>query len=121
MSENRSKTFNAHASIAQADLANVLVHTELLWNGMHGKKIFMTGGTGFFGKWLLASFAFVNEALSLGAEMKVLSRNPELFIRDHPHIAGGKGISFCQGDVIVTFLCAILIMLSMRRQRFVQI
>ncbi|MEI6647977.1 MAG: NAD(P)-dependent oxidoreductase [bacterium] len=63
------------------------------------KHIFLTGGTGFFGKsilqWLIDSEEIVNETFSL----TVLSRNPFLFLASYPQFSLLKNLSFIQGDV----------------------
>ena len=47
------------------DLDHILAHTEGLWKEGRGKRIFITGGTGFIGCWLLESFAWANDKLDL--------------------------------------------------------
>lgn len=59
----------------------------------------MTGGTGFVGSWLLASFAHANRRLALDAKMVVLSRDPAAFVRARPAIAGDPAITFEAADV----------------------
>ena len=81
------------------DLDHVLARTEGLWDELRGQRIFITGGTGFFGCWLLESFAWANTKLNLKAQVVVLSRNPEAFAQKAPHLAGDKAISFHTGDV----------------------
>lgn len=66
---------------------------------MREKKVFVTGGTGFFGKWLLESFAWANDQLKLNAQMHVLSRNPDCFKKRYPHFANASCIKLHQGDV----------------------
>jgi dTDP-glucose 4,6-dehydratase len=66
---------------------------------LRGQRLFVTGGTGFFGCWLLESFAWANERLGLGAEMLVLTRDHESFRRKAPHLAGRPDIQFHPGDV----------------------
>ena len=46
---------------------------------LRNKQIFFTGGTGFFGRWLLESFIHFNDNLNLKAKLFILSRNPEKF------------------------------------------
>jgi len=82
-----------------ADLDHVLAHTTSLWEELRGRRIFITGGTGFFGCWLLESFAWANDRLNLGANALVLTRNLEEFRRKAPQLAGHPAIKFHNGDV----------------------
>jgi nucleoside-diphosphate-sugar epimerase len=82
-----------------ADLDHVLAHTRDLWEELRGRRIFVTGGTGFFGCWLLESFAWANDKLNLGALMLALSRNPNAFAKKAPHLAAHPAIQFQVGDV----------------------
>ncbi len=81
------------------DLEHVLVHTRDLWEEVRGGRIFVSGGTGFFGCWLLESFAWANAQLNLDASMVVLTRNPEAFERKAPHLTSNPSINFQVGDV----------------------
>lgn len=87
------------SSILQNDLDFVLARTESLWEEVRGKRIFITGGTGFFGRWLLESFAHANDALQLCAEAWVLTRNRDSFQIRAPHLATHPAIRFHDGDV----------------------
>jgi dTDP-glucose 4,6-dehydratase len=82
-----------------ADLDHVLAHTAGLWEELRGRRIFITGGTGFFGCWLLESFAWANDKLGLNASALVLTRNLESFRRKAPHLAAHPAIQFHFGDV----------------------
>jgi len=82
-----------------ADLDHVLAHTEGLWEELRGQRIFITGGTGFFGCWLLESFAWANDRLRIGAEAVVLTRNPDAFRVKAPHLAAHPAIRLHAGDV----------------------
>ena len=83
-----------------ADLEHVLTHTEGLWEPLREQSIFVTGGTGFFGRWMLESFAHANTELSLGARMVVLSRSPESFAAKSPELCRNSAIKFVRGDVL---------------------
>ena len=65
-------------TVSAEDKAHVLDHTRAVWYELRGQRIFITGGTGFFrGRWLLESFLWANERLTLNAEAFVLTRSPE--------------------------------------------
>ena len=63
------------------------------WAKLAGARIFMTGGTGFIGRWMLEAL------LRSGADIEatVLSRNPRRFAEASPHLAGR--INLVEGDV----------------------
>jgi dTDP-glucose 4,6-dehydratase len=81
------------------DLDHILEHTYPLWKEVQGQNIFITGGTGFFGLWLLESLIYANDRLNLGAKAFVLSRNPEAFATRAPHMANHPSVSLLKGDV----------------------
>lgn len=86
-------------SLPEADLEHVLEHTRGLWEPMRGQNLFVTGGTGFFGRWLLESFAFINGRLDLGAHATVLTRDPAAFKERAPEAAAQSCLDFVKGDV----------------------
>ena len=59
----------------------------------------MTGGTGFFGRWMLESFLRANDELRLGAEATVLTRDPLRFAEAAPQVARHSAITLHPGDV----------------------
>jgi nucleoside-diphosphate-sugar epimerase len=81
------------------DLNHILHHTSHLWKEVRGQTIFITGGTGFFGRWLLESLTWANDQLDLGAKATVLSRDPESFAAKAPHLANHPAVRLLEGDV----------------------
>lgn len=66
---------------------------------LRGTDIFVTGGTGFIGKWLLTAFRWANEEFGLGSRVTVLCRDPGRFHDEWPELASGPGVLFVAGDV----------------------
>lgn len=63
------------------------------------KRLFITGGTGFFGKSMLDYRLRHPEWELAKAEWVVLSRSPEGFVASCPKLANQVGVSFVAGDV----------------------
>jgi nucleoside-diphosphate-sugar epimerase len=82
-----------------ADLDHILSHTGDVWPELRGASIFITGGTGFVGMWLLESLAWADERLGLGVRATVLTRNHAGFARKAPHLAAHHAIQLVEGDV----------------------
>lgn len=85
--------------ISEEDLQHIHNHTLDIWDEVRNKSIFITGATGFFGKWLLESFLYVNKKLSLNARVCALSRNPEAFLKLNPFYKNEPSVSFIKGDI----------------------
>jgi nucleoside-diphosphate-sugar epimerase len=81
-----------------SDLDHILAHTSSVWEELEGARLFVTGGTGFFGCWLLESFAAACDE-GLCATMTVLTRSPEAFCDKAPHLAQHRAIRLLRGDV----------------------
>ena len=81
------------------DLAEVLHAARPSFEALRGARLFLTGGTGFFGHWLLESLLFADRELALGLRATVLTRDAESFRAKSPHIADHPAISLVQGDV----------------------
>ena len=89
------------------DLNHILKNTKDVWKELKNKKIFITGGTGFIGCWLLESFVYANEKLNLNSSAIVLTRNLDKIQRKAPHLFSNSAIKFIVGDIrSFSFPCA---------------
>ena len=86
-------------TVSTEDLNQVLDHTRHLWDELRGQHVFITGGTGFFGCWLLESFIWANDKLNLSARATVLTRSPDAFRVKVAHLAANKAVALIKGDV----------------------
>ena len=81
------------------DLVHVLQHAREAFQSLRGARIFVTGGTGFFGHWLLESLLVANHEMGHGARATVLTRDAAWFRRPSPGIGGGAAMTLREGDV----------------------
>ena len=70
------------------------------WPRLAGKRIFMTGGTGFIGRWMLSALDDANRKFGLAAGIDVLTRDPDAFAKREPELAASPGLRFVRGDVL---------------------
>jgi len=81
------------------DLDHILAHTSTIWDELRNANLFITGGTGFFGKWLLESLLWATDRLNLDCRITVLTRSPENFKFNAPHLSDHQAVSVLCGDV----------------------
>jgi len=71
--------------------------TDPLWERLADSRLFITGGTGLFGHWLLDSLTDANKRLNLKIEATVLTRNPDGVKAKMPFL--DERIRFLKGEV----------------------
>jgi len=94
-----SKPQNNPFSLPERDFAHIVLHAGADLEALRGKSLFITGGTGFFGKWLLGSLVHASMELNLDLKLTVLSRDPGAFQKQYPEVDGLPGLDFIAGDV----------------------
>jgi len=82
-----------------ADLESILEQTRAEWLQLRDARLFVTGGTGFIGCWLLDSFGWARTQLGLKTELVVLTRDPGAFAQREPRLAALPGLRLLAGDV----------------------
>ncbi len=82
------------------DLDHILSHTAGQWEELRGQRVFLTGGTGFVGSWLLESLLWADDKLRLGVKVVVLTRNPDAFQRKMPHLCQHRAVRLLAGNLL---------------------
>ena len=62
------------------DRDHVLAHTAAVWDELKDARIFLTGGTGFFGCWLLETLLWANDRLRLNASVAQMRSRRKRFL-----------------------------------------
>lgn len=75
-----------HQNRLAADHESILTIAEQDLRQLDGARLFITGGTGFIGTWLLESLVWAVNALQLDVKIDVLTRDPDSFRRREPHL-----------------------------------
>lgn len=81
------------------DLRHVLATTGQLWDPLRDSRVFVTGGSGFFGRWALHALAAADSAYGLGVRVTALTRAPGSAAWSAPALARWKGLTLLRGDV----------------------
>lgn len=89
--------FSPHSPIIQRALQGIPA-TLGLHDQLTGQHLLLTGGTGFFGQWLLALLYQLN-LQGAGVEVSVLSRNPARFLDAQPRYRDCSWLHWLSGDV----------------------
>lgn len=90
---------DATQGLPLADLEHIVSSGHEFWQALAGERLFITGGTGFFGIWLLAGIAAANRRLGTGIRACVLSRDPAAFATRFPMLATQAEFSWWRGDI----------------------
>lgn len=81
------------------DLKYIVSAVGPRWERLRGRRLLLTGATGFIGKWLLGSFLEANRQFDLDSQVVALSRNPKSFLEKFPDLRNTAGVVWLSGDV----------------------
>lgn len=81
------------------DLDLILSLTPGFWQRFGGARLFLTGGTGFIGRWLVQSVQHANDRLDAGIELAVLTRSADRARQQSPHAFSRADTRLIEGDV----------------------
>ena len=76
----------------KANISEPFVNSHL-----NNKKIFISGGTGFIGKWLVSSLKKITELTTINFDIYILTRDSEHFRYHYPELS--EGIFFINGPI----------------------
>lgn len=83
----------------RADAEAVLFGRVEQLASLKNQNLFLSGGTGFLGSWLLELISVLNEKHQFNLKVKVLSRNFKAFAKRLPHLGTLSWISYQEGDI----------------------
>jgi nucleoside-diphosphate-sugar epimerase len=83
----------------EQDLQSIFDRTLQVWSELRDARIFITGGTGFIGCWLLESLLFANKKLDLNIHATILTRSAKTFEQKIPHLFSSPFLEFIDGNV----------------------
>lgn len=85
--------------IVQEDIESIFKIVGQGLNRLQGKRVLITGGTGFIGTWLLETISWLNQNCNQPCKVYVPTRNPEAFARKAPHLASNPEIVLLLGGI----------------------
>ncbi|WP_028213188.1 NAD-dependent epimerase/dehydratase family protein [Paraburkholderia mimosarum] len=81
------------------DLDLIVDQTAEVWSAFDRARLFVTGGTGFIGSWLLEVVQHANRVRGSGIEIVALSRDPDKARAHAPRLFASAEVTLVKGDV----------------------
>jgi len=81
------------------DVALAIARAGADFPSLKGKRILVTGGTGFFGVWMLTALVQVMESLKGDLEIAVITRDSRSFLGHNPQFNLSPNLRFLNGDI----------------------
>lgn len=82
------------------DFAQISEQGKSSFAALQNAHIFLTGGTGFIGSWLLEAIAYANDIDHANIEVTILTRTPMGFKEKNPKLFEKSYFRYVAGDVI---------------------
>lgn len=73
--------------------------SDARWQKLQNAHVFITGGSGLFGRWFIAALLDANQRLGTNIQATVLTRNPQPFLAEFALEEGADLLHALQGDV----------------------
>lgn len=77
----------------------VIDETATAWLPLRGARLFITGGSGFFGQWLLTTIDLLNDRFKFGISASILTRRPDQLWEQLQFLSQPGSFSLVAGDV----------------------
>ena len=90
---------NRALTLVRADVETVLAGRVGALEALRGQRLYISGGTGFLGTWLLEVLSVLNAQHGFGLKVTVFSRNARAFAQRWPHLGGLDWVHFQEGDI----------------------
>jgi len=81
------------------DVADEVLFAKTLVPFLTGRRLFVTGGTGFFGQWLVRTLLAMARRFDMQLAVTLLTRSPEGVRQRLPDIAAHPAVTLWPGDV----------------------
>lgn len=85
--------------LSREDIEQLVGHCAFAGSFLSGRRWLITGGTGFFGKWLTQALCALHDAGVSRHELILWTRNERDALAGSPWLAGRKEISWHSGDI----------------------
>lgn len=85
--------------LIQSETIRMFPPTVAYWEALRNARLFMTGATGLFGRWLLPAAIHANKELGLNLTLVLLTRNAAALRQSISLLQGAVGVQILEGDV----------------------
>ncbi len=92
-------SINKPSEIVKQDVLNIFEMHSQLPEPLRNAHIYITGGTGFLGTWLLELISGLNDEFDFKIRASIASRSPEQFSHKAPHLFKRKEFKFYDTDI----------------------
>ena len=83
-----------------SDFEHITSSCDHIFQELNNSYIFLTGGTGFIGTWILESIKHANVSMNLNIKVSVLTRDSKLFKTKLPDLGNYEKFDFVDGDIV---------------------
>jgi dTDP-glucose 4,6-dehydratase len=90
---------NRAIDLVRSDAESVLEGRAERLAALREQHLFISGGSGFLGTWLLELAKVLNERYEFGLKITVFSRNARVFAARWPHLGQLEWVQFQEGDI----------------------
>ncbi len=89
----------AQKPFPRGDLEHTVATAPVDWSDLRGKRVLLTGGTGFVGSWLVAALLWADTERKLGVRITLLTRDPATLAHRLPSLTHDPRVTLLTGDV----------------------